>query len=171
MPYLLKDVRTLVDLTVRELARLRILNEELQHAEHWIRKHAARSLLELRTATVTNADMREVPARDLKPELAMTARVLCMTQVATPSCCAHRDNIVACLGAEDILETDERIGDSQLIAAGEGALLGRNPCGLFSMLFSQLDSDLLRILSVRALKVEMTITTIQNLDVSSPLRE
>jgi hypothetical protein len=94
-----------------------------------------------------------------------------MTQVATPSCCAHRDNIVACLGAEDILETDERIGDSQLMAAGEGALLGRNPCGLFSMLFSQLDSDLLRMLNVRALKVEMTITTIQNLDVSSPLRE
>ncbi len=169
MPQMHKYVHALGDLTVRELAGLRILNEELQQVEHWIREHAVRSLMACEMATAAPPDMTEMPARHSQQEVAMTASVLCMGRTSTLDRSAHNDKVVARLNAADVLERDGRHWYAQATASDDAAVLGLNPCGLFSMLFNQLKCDWLRMLDVRALKVQMTAAATRDLDVARAL--
>jgi hypothetical protein len=163
------NLPTLADLTVRELAGLRILNDELWQSEHWIRERAARTLVATVTAAKANADTSEIPTRGSQQQPVFTARILCVGQASPGDCDEHSDNVIASLSGAALLEGNGRRGYEQMAATGEGVLLWLNPCSLFNMLFNQVNGDWLRMLDVRSLRLEMAISATRSLDVSRVL--
>lgn len=167
MPKMLKSARTLADLTVRELARLRILNEKLWQSEHWIRECTIRTLFAVEMADAASADTAEILAGVSRQQPAMTVRILCVGQVSRGDFGLHYDDVIAILSAADLLEGNKRCGQLQMTVADEYALLGRNPSSLFNMLLSQLNGDWLRMLDVQTLKFEIAVTATRSLYVSA----
>ncbi|WP_430226926.1 hypothetical protein [Paraburkholderia tropica] len=165
MPQLLADFRTLADLTVHELAGLRILNDELWKSERWIREHAARTLFAALTAATTRADTAKFPTRYSQQQPALTARILCIGQASHGDRDEQNDFVVASLSGAAILETDGRRGYERRATEGEETLLGMNPCSLFKLLFNQVNGDWLRMLDVQTLRLEMAVTATRSLDV------
>lgn len=166
MPQMRKNFSTLADLTVHELAGLRILNEELWQTEQWILERAARTLFEALTVTTVRAETAKISTQGAQQQSALTARILCVGQASRGDCDQHDGKIIASLSGASILEGNGLTGYATVAPRCEETLLGKSPSSLFKMLFKELNGDWLRMLEVKTLKLEIAVKETWRLDIA-----
>jgi hypothetical protein len=150
--------RRLADMTVRELANLRLLNEKLQQAEHWIHRRAARSLFDYHKAGgLKAARLDEQNFEDVE----MDATVCCLLRETHPEFNPNGDNIVARLNAGLLLAAEAELGRGNWNEVWESEphpLSDMHFCWLFHDLFDhQLKGDWNRMLDVGGLWIEVSL--------------
>ena len=129
--------RKLTDLSADELSRIRVLNEKLTDAEHWIRERAQQCLAAYYAAGgVKNHHVDPHLSEDAEIE----AKVACILRKDHPDFRVDDDNIVAELNASFLLvegcEEDLRLTNwSELGAVDDHPLPDVHFCYLFHDLF------------------------------------
>ena len=153
------DKRRLADMTVRELARLRILNDRLQQAEHWIHRRAARCLFDYHKAG--GLKVGTVDAHTVE-DVEVDATVCCVLPESHPDFEPDKDNIVATLSAGPLLVEKNELGEGNWNEVWEHEphpLSDMRFCWLFHDLFDhQLKGNWDRMLDVGGVWIEVTIT-------------
>lgn len=150
--------RKLADMTVRELAQLRLLNDKLTEAEHWVHRRAARCLFDYhRSGGLKAAKLDERTFEDVEVE----AIVSCILSETHPDFRPDEDNVVATLNAGVLL-----IENNELDKENWNEVPEREPhplsdmhfCWLFHDLFDhRLGGDWNRMLQIDGLEIEVTL--------------
>jgi hypothetical protein len=166
MPQTNTGVRELGELTVRELARLHILNEALWEAEHWIREHSVREQHKSESDSNIAGPSHSPQASDLPAEFTVSASVVCASVAAEPCNAAAHSHVVRLEATAVIGQISGRV-DAKEIALAEESLFGLHPCVLFRTLITELRGDWVQMLAVRALKVELTASACREVEVAS----
>jgi hypothetical protein len=147
--------RTLADLTVRELASLRLLNERLAQAERWVLE---RSLTRSMNSREKMAFAHETEELD---QVQAQAKVSCLARGARPGWIANGDEIVAQLDCSVLFgraEMTETLVIGQENEAPLNPLRDMLACRLFRDLRDlQLRGDLERMLAINTIRVEYSV--------------
>ncbi|CAD6543270.1 hypothetical protein LMG28140_03896 [Paraburkholderia metrosideri] len=154
MPQTNAGVSKLGEFTVRELARLHILNEALQEAEHWIREHLLGEQHSSESDSNTVGPSHMLPASDWSPRFTVSASLVCVTVAAEPGSAV----IQSPAAPTDSTAVPRQVSvymDANETPLADESLFGLRPCALFSALFTDLRGDWLQMLDVSALKVKL----------------
>ncbi|WP_213779533.1 hypothetical protein [Caballeronia sp. dw_276] len=150
--------RRLVDLTVHELARLRLLNDKLLKTENWIHQRAARCLLDYQSAGgLIRARLDGHTYEDVE----LNAAVTCILRETNPEFESDEDNVIAKLNAKLLLDNKDVLGQenwNEVWEPGPHPLSDMHFCWLFHDLFDHhLEGDWDKMLDVGGLLVEVTL--------------
>jgi hypothetical protein len=150
--------RRLADMTVRELARLRLLNDRLQQAEHWIRRRAARCLFDYHKAGGLKAVRLDEQTYE---DVEVDATVCCILHESHPNFELDKDNIVAKLDAGLLLVEKNELREGNWNEVWEQEphpLSDMHVCWLFHDLFDhQLKGNWDRMLDIGGVWVEVAM--------------
>ncbi len=154
----LDNRRRLADMTVHELARLRLLNDKLLQTEIWIHRRAARCLFDYHNAGgLKRARLDEHTYEDVE----LDATVCCILNEAHPEFKPNGDNIIATLNAGLLLVEENKLDRQNWNEVWESKphpLSDMHFCWLFHDLFDHhLRGDWDRMLQIGGLQIEVTL--------------
>jgi hypothetical protein len=156
--------RRLADMTVRELANLRLLNEKLQQAEHWIHRRGARCLFDYHKSGGLKAGRLDEQTFE---DVEVDATVACVLRETHPDFNPNEDNIVAKLNASLLLVAEAELGRGNWNEVRESEphpLSDMQFCWLFHDLYDhQLKRDWNRMLDVGGLWIEVSLIQQRNM--------
>jgi hypothetical protein len=154
-----RNKRRLADMSVRELARLRLLNDKLVQVEHWIHRRAARCLFDYHKAGGLKGTKLDPHVTE---DVDVDASVWCVLGETHPNYKSDSDNLVATLNAGLLLNTEDVLGQwnwNEVWEHEPHPLSDMHFCWLFHDLFDhQLKGNWDRMLDIGGLWVEVTMT-------------
>jgi hypothetical protein len=148
--------RRLADMTVHELARLRLLNDKLLQTENWIHRRATRCLFDYHNA---GGLMRARPDAHTYEDVELDATVTCILRETHPEYKSDEDNVVAKLNAGLLLNNEDVLGNwnwNEVWEQEPHPLSDMHFCWLFHDLFDhQLKGNWDRMVDIGGVRVEV----------------
>jgi hypothetical protein len=149
-------MQRLANMTVRELAKLHLLNRQLQQVEHWIRQRTVQSMFNRPQAFGLKDGEQDFDSLD---NVEVIASIVYLSRDSS-NCNAFAGNAIAKLDAQTVLvPRDECNGRRTLsVESGPNPLANLDFCQPFIDLFYHFDGDWDCMFAIEAIKTEVTIS-------------